>query len=432
MLCLSLIMLINLSAQTQVLKKVKTDRKMESQLVSLFDKKPQRIELFSAEDNTYVVEASYEDVKLTKKLSVEEYLALLEKKVSKYAILENARVPHLIGQSFLGIAAYSWTLPATIFGEDTDNGTAMTAVGLFTPFIYTGAQFLFTRNTNIAAGAAYGAFLGGIEGAVQGGVGFQSVRTIFPTSLAENMIGFTLGQTMGFTPAMFHRKLNHSVYGYYHYFAAKDLIYGELNIDELDAGLATLSSVLEGYTALFLSRNCEYLSLGDALFEMRTGIIGGQTIPAILLSIDLHNGSSASFNDRIYSATSLAGFAAGYYIGLKSSKGNNLSAAAGVFSYIIPYLAHSLTAGIGVLMEPDVFDNDHWYWRSYPITFSVLDIGMTYYVYRAFAKKEAMGMKLKHGDQEKTGLNFFINPAPIFCKNEHIRKIPIAGLNWSF
>ncbi|HEX7318950.1 MAG TPA: hypothetical protein VF399_01165 [bacterium] len=436
LLCLSLIMLITLSAQTQVLKKIKIDRKIETQLVSLFDKKPQHIELYATEDNAYVVEASYEDLKLTKQLSAEEYKAIMERQVDKLAILENARVPHLIGQSFSGIAIYMWSLPITIFDNTTDNSTAALAVGLFTPFVYTGAQFLFTSHANISSGTAYGSFLGSIEGAAHGVVGFQSVRTIFPVSLVENMTDFTLGQTMGFTPAMFHRKFNHVVYGYYHYFAIKDLINGDLgmdnNMDDIDAGLATLSSVLEGYGSLFLSRNSEYLSFGDALFEMRTGIIGGQTIPLILLSFDLYNGRESSFNDRIYAATSLAGFAVGSYIGLQSSKVNNLSAASGVFTYVIPYLAHGLTAGIGVLMESDPSSEANWYWRAYPITFSVLDIGMTYYIYKAFAKKEMTGMKHDRHDQEKMGLNFYLNPAPLFYRNEFIRKMPVAGLSWNF
>jgi hypothetical protein len=419
--CLALMMLISVSAQTQVLKKIKIDRKMETQLVSLFDKKPQRIELYATEDNAFVVEASYEGMKLTKQLSADEYKAVLAKQVDKFVVLENARVPHLIGQTTLGLALYSWSVPWALFGDSiSGREEAYFATMMLTPLAYAGMNFFLTRGKNITSGAAYGSFLGGIEGGVHGGIGFSSPRLIFPASLAENVIDLVLGQTMDFTPAMFQRKFNHAIYGYYHYFAVRALIADEIVGDsmDIDLSLSSAASALEGYASLFLSRRSEYLSYGDALFELRASEIGAQTIPLILATVDLYG--DGSIDKRYYAAGSLAGFFLGYYIGNRCSVNNDLSGASGFLIYLLPALCYTAVGGVARLV------NNKNFTYALPAVASVAEIGLTAYIYKSF-----VGKPLNTGSN-KINMNFFINPAPLFCENEYLKKMPVAGLSWTF
>jgi len=413
-----------LFGQTEILNKVRIDRRTESLLARRFESLPNRVELYITADSIYVAEAYYENQKASLRFSADEYQEMLKTQAGQI-ILENARIPYLIGQTVLGMSIYSWSLPVTIF---TGNGSGITvdkarlATGLFTPFIYSGALFFLTRNTRISSGAAYGSFLAGIEGAVQGGFMFKS-RAIFPGSLVENFVDFELGQRGGFTPGMFQRKFNHALFAYGHVLAIEYLT-GKKNEDLFDDNIKRIStglSLVESYGSLYLSRNAQDVTFGDALFELRTAIIGSQTIPLVLLSFDLYNGSSSSIDKRIYSATALAGFAVGYYLGYKFTALNDLSGSSGFFTYLIPYLAHGLTAGTGVLIGGDS------YFKAYPIIFCVVDIGLTAYVYKSLAKPQT-----KVGWLDKGNFNFFMNPAPLFAKNEILRKMPICGVRYNF
>jgi hypothetical protein len=417
---------ILLFGQVEILNKVKIDRRTESLLARRFESLPNHVELYLTADSIYVAEAYYENQKVSLRFSADEYQEMLKIQAGQ-VILENARIPYLIGQTALGMGLYSWSLPVTIFtgsGSDLTTDKARLATGLFTPFIYSGALFFLTRNTRISSGAAYGSFLAGIEGAVHGGLMFNSGRAIFPGSMVENWVDFTLGQRGGFTPGMFQRKFNHTLFAYGHVLAIEALTMGFVSnrnyFDDNIRRISTGLSLVEGYGSLFLSRNAQDLTYGDALFELRTAIIGSQTIPLILLSFDLYNGTN-SINEKIYSATALAGFAAGYYLGYKFTAKNDLSGASGFFTYLIPYLAHGLTAGTGVLISKESFT------KAYPIIFSVVDIGLTAYVYKSMAKPQTqLGMR------EKGNFNFYLNPAPLFTKNEVIRSMPIAGFQYNF
>jgi len=415
-------------AQVQSMQKVKMDRKMETLLVTLFEAKPQSIELFMTEDGNYVVEATYEGQRITKNLTAEEYKTLMEKPVDKYAILGNARVPYLIGQTALGLCVYSWTLPVSFLGTesfDDDTWRTYTAIGLVTPLVYSSALFIFTRNTRISGGAAYGAFLGGIEGCSHGSMLFDSPRAIFPASLAENFTDYALGQTMGFTPSMFQRKFNHTIYGYYHYLAVLELV-GSIDAadDKNTMRFSTLVSLGEGYTSLFLSRKADYLTYGDALFELRASAMGASAIPLVLASIDLYS-SDMSIDENVYIGTSLAGFAAGYWFGNRLSCINDLPGTAGLLTFFIPALCDLAAAGVGVLVNSD------GYYNSLPVIILATDFTLTTVVYKSLTKKATVGLVPLH-DTDGTGLSFYFNPAPLLCKNEYIKRMPIASLSWNF
>lgn len=409
-----------LFSQEVVLQKVKIDKRTESLLVTIFETKPKNVALYLTKDSTYVVEADYDDKKVIKKLTIDEYNVLLETKLEKVIILENTRVPYLIGQTSLGIFLYSWSLPIAVGGEDCYENKGFVALGLFTPLLWTITAYNISRNANISGGAAYASFLGGIEGAFHGGFIFDSPRTICPVSVVENAVNFMLAQKFGFTPGMYQRKFNHSIYGYYHYFVFTHLagMYEDVSF-QTHIRNASIVSLFEGYTSLYLFRKSEYLTYGDALFELRTSIIGAQTIPLILASIDLHRDEAS--DEKIYVITSLAGFSAGYYIGNKLSKGHDLSGPSAFLTYLLPYLAHGLTGGLTVLFESDGFT------YSYPIIFSISEIGLTYFAYKKFAKKDVGSTHF-----EKGSFNFFVNPLCLLAKEEINNKLPLLAISYSF
>jgi hypothetical protein len=418
-----------LFGQTEILNKIRIDRRTESLLARRFESLPNRVELYITADSIYVAEAYYENQKVSMRFSATEYREMLKTQASQ-VILENARTPYLIGQSALSIGLYSWSLPIAIFsGNQSSNAVdrARMATTFFTPFVYSGTLFLLSRNTRISSGAAYGSFLAGIEGAAQGGMLFNSGRTVFSGSIVENFTDFYLGQRCGLTPGMFQRKFNHTVFAYGHLLAVYELTGMEDDLDrpgfrQIGAGL----SLVEGYTSLYFSRNAQDLSYGDALFELRTSMLGSEAIPLILLSIDFYNGTSSSIDKKIYSGTALAGFVVGYYIGYKLTAKYDISGPSGIFTYLIPYLAHGLSLGTGALIDPD-FNSGSSYWRAYPIIFDVVDIGLTAYVYKSMAKPQT-----QVGMRERGNFNFYLNPAPLFAKNEILRKMPICGVQYHF
>ncbi len=417
---LLLCILVSLVFAQETLTRIQIDRKTESILATLFEELPQRIELYLSADSGYIVEATYENRRMVEELTADEYQTLLATSGVKMVILENARLQYLIGQTMHGLGLYSWSLPLALGMEDKGAVT----VGLFTPLVYTSAVFLLTSKMRVSGGAALGAYLGGIEGAVHGGVVFQSERGIFPTSLAENLLDFALGQTMGFTPGMFQRKFNHCFYGYYHYFAGRTLAIGWENDDaweNLDdaAVVGTALSVFEGYSSLFFSRHSENLTYGDALFELRTAIVGAELVPLLLATYDLHRQEQS--DERIYAATSLAGYGVGYLLGRRLSRDYDLSGAAGVFTWLIPYLAHSATGGLIALTESEDLA------RSYPAIFLAMDLPLTYFCYKMFAKRST-----KYSSSDVPGFNVAFNPAYFLIKDRSQQSVPIVSLSYRF
>ncbi|MCK4420573.1 hypothetical protein KAW18_16995 [candidate division WOR-3 bacterium] len=415
-LLLLMILVITVSAQ-EVFKKVKIDRKSESNLVTLFEKLPQNIEVFITSDSIYIIEAIYPDQKLIKRLTPAEYRDLLAKKPPKMITLENARVPYLIGQTFHGITLYSWGIPVTFGIEDK----SAVLIGLFTPLVYTSTHFLLTRDSHISNGAAYGSFLGGMEGAAHGGLLFKSEKGVFPVSFAENMVDYTLGQMMNFTPAMYQRKFNHCAYSYYHYFALKTLIVGWDEWDDKEdiKQMGTLLSLGEGYSSLFLSKNSENLTFGDALFEFRTGVLGAEVLPLILATYDLHREEQT--DERIYAASSLLGHGLGYVLGRKLTRDYDLSGASGIMIWILPYLAHGAAGGLVVLTENEGLI------KSYPVIYLSMDIALTYLAYKAFAQK-TIGI----GKSDVPNFNMAINPMCFILKGKSTSKVPFFMMSYNF
>lgn len=417
---LLLCVLVTLVFAQETLTRIEIDRPTQGKLATLFEKLPERIELYLTADSVYIVEATYADRRMVEELTADEYQILLATSPAKMVILENARLPHLIGQTLHGLGLYSWSLPLALGMEDKGAVT----IGLFTPLVYTSAVFFLTSRMRVSGGAALGAYLGGIEGAVHGGVAFQSERAIFPVSLAENLADFALGQKMGFTPGMFQRKFNHCFYGYYHYVAGRTLAVGWENDDVWEdsddiAVIGTALSVLEGYTSLFLSRHSENLTYGDALFELRTAIIGAELVPLLMATYDLHREEQS--NERIYAATSLAGYGLGYWLGRKLSRDYDLSGAAGVFTWLIPYLAHSATGGLIVLTESEDLA------RSYPAIFLAMDLPLTYFCYKIFAERST-----KYSSADAPNFNVAVNPAYFLIKDRSQQNVPIVSVSYRF
>ncbi len=416
-----MVLAIMLFAQETVTK-VKTDRRTESNLVTLFETLPDHIEVFITSDSTYIIEAAYPNKKLVKKMTAAEYRGLIVRKPSKMVTLESAQISYLVGQTFLGLSLYSWSLPVMFSEDDFSEGSV--TIALLTPLLYTSSCFLLTKDRRISSGAAYGSFLGGIEGAFHGGLLFKSGRGVFPVSLTENILDFTLGQNMGFTPAMYQRKFNHCAYGYYHYFILRTLFGDWDNWDSADdfIRLGTILSLGEGYTSLFLSRNSEDLTFGDALFELRLGALGAEALPLILATIDLHREGSNT-DERVYAALSLLGHGVGYLWGNKLSRDYDLPGAAGAMVWLLPYLAHATTLGFAVLADNEGVLN------SYPAIYLTTDILMTYVGYKAFAEKS-----IDVGKADIPNFNMSINPMCFVLKdkNKNFSNMPFLTFSYNF
>jgi len=405
----------------EAMRRVNLDRRAESNLVTLFEKLPQNIEVFVTSDSIYIIEAAYPGSKIMKKLTASEYRSLIVRIPSERVILEDAQLPYVIGQTIHGISLYSWSMPLT-FGMDGESAASM---GLLMPLLYSTGSYLVTKNIRVSGGAAYGSFLGGIEGACHGGMLFESEEAIFPVSLGENVLDFALAQKMGLTSGMYQRKFNHCAYGYYHYAALKALVLSDDWDDWGNTGeflkVSTLLSLGEGYTSLFLSRNSEDLTLGDALFELRAGLLGAEALPLILMTYDLHREEAS--DARIYAALSLAGHGVGYLLGNKLSREYDLSGSGGVMIWLLPYLAHGATAALTFLGDNEGL------WKSYPAIFLSTDVLMTYAYYKALSKKP-----LKMGKADAPHFNMALNPIGLICKdkNKSFENMPFLMFSYEF
>jgi len=403
------------------LTKVKTDRRVESNLSTLFETLPERIEVFVTSDSIYIIEAFFPDKKSVKKMTSAEYRDLVVRKPSKMVTLESAQISYLVGQTLLGLGLYSWSLPVMFSEDDFSEGSA--TIALLTPLLYTSTCFLLTKDRRISSGAAYGSFLGGMEGAFHGGLLFKSGRGIFPVSLAENILDFTLGQNMGFTPAMYQRKFNHCAYGYYHYYTVKTLFVGE-DIWENNEDVMQLGSLLslgEGYTSLYLSRNSENLTFGDALFELRLSALGAEALPLILATVDLNRNEWS--DERVYAGLSLLGHGVGYLWGYKFTRDYDLPGAAGAMVWVLPYLAHATTGGLALLTDSEKFLD------FYPAIYLGTDILLTFACYKAFAKKST-----DVGKADVPNFNISINPMCFMFKDKdkNFGKMPFLMFSYNF
>jgi len=377
------------SEKVQVWKKIKTDKKTLTSLFSLFEKKPENVEIFLYQDSIYVVKGDYKKYVEIFYLSPKELKKVCATSKGIIVPVENANVPFILGQTIVGLGIYSWAFPWFLLGEVEDY-KIFTAMGLFTPLIWFGVAGGISKGNTISYGSAYGSFLGSIEGAFHGELIFDSPRAVFPVSLTENLLALYLGQKYLLSPAVFQRKFNHFIYGYYHYTMVKLLFTDEVFTD-LDNRIASALSLTESYLSIALSKDVEYLSWGDALFELRTSLIGAELLPSILLTLE-NIKEDFEIPDEWYALSSLLGHGAGYYIGYELSKKYDISLATGLLSYLIPSLAHGFSAGLGILMESSE------YWKFYPLIFIGGEIILTTYIYKAFS------IRLPKETEEKRGV----------------------------
>jgi hypothetical protein len=406
----------------ETLIKVDLNRRARNNLVTLFEEMPHKIEVYVDSDSIYIVEAIYPGNKIVRRLSPSEYKSLILKEPDKRVIIEDAQLPYLIGQSIHGIGLYSWSVPLAFDME----GEGAISLGLLVPLLYSGGTYLLTKDRRISGGAAYGSFLGGIEGAYHGGLLFNSKKGILPVSLVENFLDFTLAQKMGLNSGVFQRKFNHCFYGYYHYSALKTLALADDwdNWDEEEEfyQVSSLLSLFEGYSSLFFSRNSEDLTLGDALFELRTGVMGAEALPLLLATYDLH--SDVNISPSVYAGLSLLGHGAGYMLGNKLSREFDLSGAGGVMIWLLPALAHGFTGSLVFLSDSEGLA------RTYPTIFLTTDVLLTYFCYRNFAEKP-----LKTGQANTTPhFNLALNPLSFVCKdkNKTFENMPFMMFSYEF
>ncbi len=357
----------------------KIDRKTKVCLLSLFKKKPENIEVFILEDSIYVIKGKFPHYAEIVYLPKEQFRKLIAKPV-EFSVIENARGSYILGQTIIGLSIYSWALPVFLLGDDGD-ATIFVALGLFTPLIWFIGTTSATSGVNISYGSAYGSFLGGIEGVFHGGGIFNSSRAIFPVSVTENFFDFYLGQRYGVGMGAYQRKFNHFLLGYYHYSMLKLLFEKDVNWESEDSKYASVLSLIESYISLFISKDVDYLSYGDALFELRTTIIGGEFIPSILLTLDMCN-EDLEIDTNWCALGSLLGHGIGYYIGYTLSKKYDISPATAFLSYLVPYLAHGFSGGVGVVLESEE------YWNFYPLIFISTEIVLTHFIYKNLGIEE--------------------------------------------
>lgn len=365
------------------LKEIKIDERKKANFLDLFIEKPKDIKfyintdsLLKNDDSSKVYLYSYyrNYIKILE-LDYENFKKRIEAPIKTAFIYENRRVEYLIGQGLLGIGLYSWSLPIFL---NLKEETAFGVGGVF-PLIYLGITLLSTSEENVSSSSAYGSFFGGITGAFHGGLITQDIKGVFPGSLSENYLDFFLCKSFGIPLGVYQRKLNHVLYGYYHYFTFKSFLEENYKAEKRDYLYSSILSIFEGYGSLFIFKNEKNLTFGDALFELRLGIIGAEFLPAFLLTYD--NFSKGEISGELYTLSSLIGHFGGYYLGYKLSKKYDLSFSTAIFTYILPAISHLFTLGLGALTKSED------YFKMYPAIFITTEISLTYLVYNTFKNK---------------------------------------------
>ncbi len=395
-----------------ILKEVKVQDNIKTNFLDLFPEKPAKISFYEFSDSVskkILIISYYKNHVNIKTIDYDEFQRRLTLPILYHRVYENRRVEYLIGQTLLGVGVYSWSLPIFIFrSEATDDNTERirTGTGFIFPFFYFGANFFLTNGKNISSSQAYGSFGGGVAGLFHGLFLFNDVKWVFPVSIAENFLDNYLCWSFNLTPGIYQRKLNHNIYGYYHYYISKTLFTNDFEIRDVDNTISSIISLIEGYSSVFMSKSKKNISYGDALFEIRTTAVGSEIIPALLWTYDNFNNSDVK--PRTYAAASLLGHFAGYWLGDKLTKENEISLTTAILTYLIPSLAHLFTAGVLALSNSDNF------LKAYPTIFMITDAGLTYIVYKTF---KDLGTETSN---ELNNLNFGFNLKPEKVNNRMI------------
>ncbi len=357
-------------APTQRWEKIPVSPDQYVRLTQFFKQEPETLYVFRGPKNQFWIEGWYPDHKEVIPLSSEQWARLTQgETLSLQSYPPSSRIGYLIGQTLLGLSIYSWSFPWFL---NLSNPTLRTALGLFMPFSWFGIHWMESGARRVTESEAWAGFTGGLLGAFHGSMLFQSPRAIFPVSVAENLLDRTIAHRFLFSPGVIQRKVNYNLYGFYHAYLLSDLLGLDLSGASRARFAATLSLV-EGYLALGFSRSTPSLTPGDALFELRFSVIGGEFGPAILTPI---------FEDRIdpqvVKTTSLIGQIGAQILAQRLSLRYDLPVGGAVLSALVPYLVHGVTAGLGVLFASDT------YWRYYPMVFLATDLTLTWQLYRTF------------------------------------------------
>ncbi len=355
-----------------VLKPVPVTPDAYARLQQLFPSQPDTLQVYQTGSHQYWIEALYPQEKLVWKLSAREYrrfLAGLPLDTTRTI----DRLAYVGGQTVVALSIYPWAVPTALTPEAEDPTRGAVALGLISPLLWSVGSAVYAWRAPVTLAQGYAGFWGGVIGAFHGGNIINSARGCFLGSVTGNLLNQYLARRYDLSLGAIQRLANGQIYGYYHYLMLESLLHLTFEAGSLvPHRIATTLSVAEGYADLFLSRNDATLTLGDALFELRTAIIGGELLPALLLSYDLARDTLSS--PRLYAGLSLAGNAAGMVLGRYLSRRYDLSVPGALLTYLVPSLAHTFTSGLMVLLRPDP--------AVYPVLFIGTEVGITALTYR--------------------------------------------------
>lgn len=357
--------IFNLEGPT-VLRKIQPEVEQYKAGIKVFKEKPESLVFFIDQKGNYWIEGYYPNKKMVYVLTPSD----LEKKFKGVPLTlvpgEDFRALHLLNQAILGLTVYSWSLPRTLNLSDT---RVSLMLGLSTPLIWFGINTSMTSNRDISSGMAYAGLLGGVEGVVHGWTLFNSPRGVFPISIAENLFDQYIATKLSLSPGIIQRKFNFAVTGYYHAFLLSELLNKSFN-----PSVRAIFSIAEGYTALYLSKDANYLTFGDALFELRLSLLGAEAGPMILWS--LYPDASRD----LFLTISAVGLTLSQILSMQLSRKYDLSFTAAALNFVLPYLVHSAILGIGILIVPETL------WHYYPLVFITADGYLSWKIYQMFRK----------------------------------------------
>ena len=355
-----------------ILKPVSVPSTAYPHLAQAFPGQPDTVRVYQTPDRRYWVEAQYPDRRLILQLSPANYQRLLAG-LPPITVRPVDRLAYVAGQTIVALTVYPWAVPAALTPENEPPSEAAVALGMLSPLFWAGASALYAWHTPVTFAQGYAGLWGGLWGAFHGGNWVRSARGSLWGSLTGNLLSQFLVWRYQIPAAAVQRFANSQAYGYYHYLMLEGLFQWQFEAESsVPHRLATTLSIAEGYADLFLSRHDTTLTLGDALFELRLAIIGGEFLPALILSYDLARDTLSS--KRVYSGASLVGHVAGLALGRYLSRQYNLSVPGALLTYLVPGLAHSFTGGLMLLLRPDP--------AVYPVLFIGTEVGITALAYR--------------------------------------------------
>ncbi len=355
-----------------VLRPVPVSPSGYAHLLKQFPDQPETLQVFLVSTGGYWVEAQYPDRRLVLHLAPAEFRHLLAG-IPYARVRLTDRLAYVASQTVVALTLYPWAVPLALTPEDQSPSRGAVALGMLSPLLWAGGSALYAWHTPVTLAQGYAGLWGGFFGALHGGNVVNSVRGSFPGSVLNNLAGQYLVRRYQIPLAAVQRWANAQAYGYYHYLMLQGLFqwrFGEGS--PTPYRIATAFSLLEGYADLWGSRHDTLLTTGDALFELRMAIIGGEFLPSLILSYDLARGSSSS--GQLYAGASLAGHLVGLTLGRYLSRRYDLSVPGALVTFLVPFLAHSFTGGLMLLLKPNP--------AVYPVLFITTEVGITTLAYR--------------------------------------------------